>query len=220
MEPRDRQAAVPLRPRAREPDRKAAKDRGCRRNSTPGARDGRPAKAPQDRSCPNAADAIRPHHPSFPHRRFPHISDRESQHGQKTIPSHARKRESSAWSAAPGGPRRLATRPRSLGRPTRSENLDQRRHRQRTIPTAIAIRAGRNIRNSRSRFPILSRRKSSEIIPTLAAQPPPTPRLLVPRHRSPPQTETPDGGQLAFASQCRWQPGPSRDRQADDKKPA
>src|SRR5271155_1541809 len=36
---------------------------------------------------------------------------------------------------------RLATRPRSLGRPTRPRSLDQRRHRQRTIPTANAIRA-------------------------------------------------------------------------------
>src|SRR5271156_3670185 len=44
---------------------------------------------------------------------------------------------------------RLATRPRSLGRPTRPRSLDQRRHRQRTIPTANAIRAkspGVNVR--------------------------------------------------------------------------
>jgi hypothetical protein len=35
----------------------------------------------------------------------------------------------------------LATRPRSLGRPTRPANLDQRRHRKRSIPTAYDIRA-------------------------------------------------------------------------------
>src|SRR5271163_4616486 len=36
---------------------------------------------------------------------------------------------------------RLATRPRSLGRPTRLASLDQRRHRKRSIPTANPIRA-------------------------------------------------------------------------------
>ena len=38
---------------------------------------------------------------------------------------------------------RLAARPRSLGRPTRPANLDQRRYRKRPIPTANAIRAKR-----------------------------------------------------------------------------
>src|SRR4029077_3320993 len=74
-----------LRPRAREPDRKAAQDRGSRRNATPGARDGPPAADPQDRSYPSAADADPAAPPELPPSPIhpPLISDRESQPKRK-----------------------------------------------------------------------------------------------------------------------------------------
>src|SRR4029077_5594244 len=83
-----------LRPRAREPDRKAAKDRGSRRNSTPGARDGPPAADPQDRSYPRAADADPAAPPQLPRSPIPPplISDRESQPKRKRQFPHTLKR--------------------------------------------------------------------------------------------------------------------------------
>src|SRR5271165_6616090 len=47
---------------------------------------------------------------------------------------------------------RLAPRPRSLGRPSHSTKLDQKRHRKRAIPTTNAMRAEPDVRISRIRL--------------------------------------------------------------------
>jgi hypothetical protein len=80
---KDRRPVFPLRPRAREPERKAAKDRGSRRNSIPCARDGPPQQTLKIDHIPAQLTPIRPQQPSFLHRRFHRISHTESQPKRK-----------------------------------------------------------------------------------------------------------------------------------------